>query len=130
MKRLAVSLLFLVLLLATAACNRDEQARKITPSAPAPAGNADRGKALAAQYGCNVCHAIPGVEGPQGSLGPSLEGIASRPMISFNTVQNTPANLAKFIQDPASLNPQSSMPPIGLTDVDAQDITAYLLTLK
>ena len=93
-------------------------------------GDADRGRQLAGQYGCNVCHAIPGVEGPQGSLGPSLAGLASRPEISFGTVQNTPANLAKFIQEPASLNPQSSMPPVGLTAPDAQDITAYLLTLK
>jgi cytochrome c len=127
MKRLA----FFLVLLAFVACNRDEASRSITPSAPAPvAGNATRGKELAAQYGCNVCHAIPGVDGPQGSLGPSLAGVGSRPAISFNTVQNTPQNLATFIQDPAALNPQSSMPPIGLTDVDAQDIAAYLLTLK
>ena len=126
MKRLA----FALVLLAVVACNRDEASKSITPSAPAPAGNATRGKELAAQYGCNVCHAIPGIDGPEGSLGPSLAGVGSRPALSFNTVQNTPQNLAKFIQDPAALNPQSSMPPIGLTDVDAQDIAAYLLTLK
>jgi cytochrome c2 len=82
------------------------------------------------QYGCNVCHAIPGVEGAQGSLGPSLAGVASRPEISFGTVENTPANLAQFIQNPASLNPQSSMPPLALAGNDAQDITAYLMTLR
>jgi cytochrome c1 len=45
-------------------------------------------------------------------------------------VQNTPANLAQFIQNPASLNPQTSMPPISITDDDAQTIAAYLQTLK
>jgi cytochrome c2 len=127
MKRFAVSL---VLLLAVVACNRDEASKSIVPAPAPPIGNAERGKAVAAQYGCNVCHAIPGVEGPQGSLGPSLAGVASRPAISFNTVPNTPENLAKFVQNPASLNPQSSMPPIGLTDVEAKDVAAYLGTLK
>ena len=101
-----------------------------TPAPAPPIGNADHGKALAAQYGCNVCHTVPGVEGPQGSLGPSLAGVASRPRISLGKVQNTPENLVKYLQDPAAMYPQSSMPPIGLTDADAKDIAAYLLTLK
>jgi cytochrome c len=131
MKRLAFSLLLLLVLALFQACNRDEAAKSMAkPAEAVPIGNAERGKALAGQYGCNVCHAVPGVEGPQGSLGPSLAGLGSRPAISFGTVQNTPENLVKFIQEPASLNPQSSMPPIGLTDVDAKDIAAYLLTLK
>lgn len=127
MKRIALALVLLLL----AACNRDEASKSIAKPAPAaPIGNAEHGKALAAQYGCNVCHTIPGVEGPQGSLGPSLAGVASRPAISYGKVQNTPENLVKYIQNPQALNPQSSMPPIGLTDVDAKDIAAYLLTLK
>ena len=127
MKRLALSLL---LLLTAVACNRDEASKAITPAPAAPIGNAERGRALLAQYGCNVCHIVPGVEGPQGSLGPSLAGVASRPAISFGVVQNTPENLVKYIMEPASLNPQSSMPPVGLTEVDAKDIAAYLITLK
>ena len=129
MKRIAISLL---LVLSVVACNRDEAAKSLAPAAatPAPIGDAERGRALAAQYGCNVCHVVPGVEGPQGSLGPTLAGVASRPTLSFGTVQNTPENLVRYIQNPAAMNPQSSMPPIGLTDVDAKDIAAYLLTLK
>jgi cytochrome c2 len=124
MKRLALSLV----LLFAVSCNRDEASKSL--ATPAPVGNAERGRTLAAQYGCNVCHDIPGVDGPRGSLGPSLAGLASRPAMSFGTVQNTPANLELFIQNPAALNPQSSMPAIGLEDADAQDITAYLMTLK
>lgn len=122
--------LFPLILLLALACNRDEAARSATPSPAPPAGNAERGRVLAGQFGCNVCHIVPGVEGAQGSLGPSLAGIASRPAISFNTVRNTPENLAKFIQEPASLNPQSSMPPVGVSESDAKDIAAFLLTLK
>jgi cytochrome c2 len=113
------------------ACNRGEQAQTATTSpAPAVATDVTPGKQLIVQYGCTVCHVIPGIDGPQGSLGPTLAGIATRPMLSNGTVQNTPANLARFVQTPQALNPQSSMPPIGLSDADAEAIAAYLQTLR
>ena len=126
MKRAAVVLLLLL----TVACNRAESPKAAATTAPPPIGNAERGKLLAAQYGCNVCHIVPGVEGPQGTLGPSLEGVASRPAISYNAVQNTPDNLVKYIQNPPAMNPQSTMPALGIVDADVKDIAAYLLTLK
>jgi len=126
------ALLLSFLLTAALGCNRGEAAKSSStaPSAPPSIGNASRGPALAAQYGCNVCHLIPGVEGPAGSLGPSLQGVASRPAISQGTVPTTPENLVRFIQNPATLNPQSSMPPSGAPESDARDLAAYLLTLK
>ena len=125
MKRLLLLAAFAV------ACNRGEQPQTATTSsAPAVAPNVTQGKQLIVQYGCNVCHVIPGTDGPQGSLGPTLAGIATRPMLSNGTVQNTPANLARFVQTPQALNPQSSMPPIGLSDADAEAIAAYLQTLR
>jgi cytochrome c len=90
----------------------------------------EAGRQLASRYGCGVCHVIPGVDGAVGQLGPSLAGVASRPKISLGTVDNTHANLAQFIQDPASRNPQSSMPPMAITDVEAGAIASYLGTLK
>lgn len=119
----------LLLLTLAVACNRAE-APAPPPPPPPIAGDAVRGKQLIAQYACNVCHVVPGTQGPQGALGPSLAGLASRPVISEGTVQNTPANLRQFIQNPSSLNPQTSMPPIGLPDADAQDLAAFLLTLR
>lgn len=109
------------------ACSRAE-----TPAPPpqAPAGSAQRGPQLIAQYACSVCHVVPGTQGPQGRLGPSLAGVASRPVISNGAVRNTPENLRRFVQNPQSLNPQSSMPPIAMPDADAQDIAAFLLTLR
>ena len=85
---------------------------------------------LVSRYGCGVCHVVPGIEGAQGQLGPSLAGVASRPTISGGAVQNTPANVARFIQDPAAMNPQTSMAPMAVTDDEAQAIAAYLATLK
>jgi len=126
-KRLA-PILAAVLLLA-AACTRTEQPAA-SAAAPAAAGNTERGRTLASQYGCNVCHAIPAVEGPAGSLGPSLDHFATRPTFSNGTVPTTHENLTKFIIEPASMNPQTSMAAVGVNAQDAGDIAAYLLTLK
>ncbi|HEY0156254.1 MAG TPA: c-type cytochrome [Thermoanaerobaculia bacterium] len=123
MKRL-LPILFLL------ACNREAPAPVTQTAAPAATVSVDEGRQLVSRYGCGVCHVVPGVEGAQGRLGPSLAGIASRPKISFGTVDNTPANLAQFIQDPASRNPQTSMPPMAITDAEADAIAAYLGTLK
>lgn len=123
----------LFLLMLAVACSRAETpapARGRPVTAKVVAGDPVRGGELVPQYACNACHIIPGTTGPQGSLAPSLAGLASRPKISNGVVTNTPANLRQFIQDPSSMNPRSSMPPIGLPDMDANDITAFLLTLK
>ena len=117
-----------ILLVTIALSCRETPAAQQPP--PAASGDAARGKQLVAQYACNVCHVVPGTQGPQGSLGPSLAGVASRPSISNGTVENTPDHLRQFLQSPASLNPQSSMPPIGMPDADARDLAAFLLTLR
>ena len=128
MKRLV---LLLSLTLLAIACNRAEKpaATATTAPAPQPGGDAARGKALVTQYGCNVCHMIPGAEGAS-ALGPNLAGLASRPMFANGTAPTNFETLTKYIVQPAAVNPQTSMPPMGVTEADAKDIAGYLLTLK
>lgn len=121
------------LLVLAAACARSESnapAPAPTPAAPPAIGDAAHGKKLVAQYGCNVCHIVPGIEGAQGSLAPSLAGIAGRAKISNETVVNTPENLAKYVENPPALNPDSSMPILDIPTAETKDIAAYLMTLK
>ncbi len=125
MKRLAF-----LLLLTSLACNAQREQPVAPKRAATPASPTEQGRQLISQYGCNGCHVIPGIDGAQGTLGPSLAGVASRPTLSEGSVPNNPANLAQFVQNPASLNPQSSMPPTGVTDEEASAIAAYLATLK
>lgn len=115
-----------------AACSHPEAADTTSapPAAPTPAPNVERGQQLSAQYGCGVCHVIPGVPGAEGALGPSLAGVALRPMISEGVVQNTPENMVRYIQNPGSLNPQSSMPALAIPPADAEAIATFLFTLK
>jgi cytochrome c len=120
----------LLLLLVLAACSKPE-----APAAPASAsaarsavaGNVENGQALIGRYGCTTCHVVPGAGGPQGSLGPSLAGVGTRPTLGEGAVPNNPENLVRYIQNPASVNPQTSMPTLGINDTEAHDMAAYLL---
>jgi cytochrome c2 len=131
MSRLSLSVLLATLVTITA-CSKESSSVPSAANAPSTSfsGDTTRGKELITRHGCTVCHAVPGIDGFQGRLGPSLAGIASRRQFSNGRVENTPENLARFIRNPSSLNRQSTMPPVNVTPEEAADITAYLLTLR
>ncbi len=100
------------------------------PEKPAaPAGDAGHGKQLIDQYGCTACHIIPGIDGPKGMVGPSLDHVASRPIIA-TSIPNSPQNMIAYILNPQLANPQNVMPNLGVKPDEARDIAAYLYTLK
>lgn len=88
-----------------------------------------RGLAVIERVGCAACHRIPGVEWPTGSVGGSLAHFADRSMIA-GRLPNQPDTLARWLRDPPSLSPETGMPPMPITDVEARDIAAYLYTLQ
>jgi cytochrome c2 len=57
-------------------------------------GDPARGRGALQGYGCGACHAIPGVDGAFGSVGPPLEHFASRHFIA-GELPNEPENLVK-----------------------------------
>ena len=106
-------------------CNREQTQQAKTLAGGDPA----RGKAAIDRYGCNACHNIPGIPGPKGMVGPSLEHMASRASIG-GKLANNPETMIKWLQNPPAFDPQSAMPNLGITEADSRDITAYLYTLK
>ncbi len=83
------------------------------------------------QYGCAVCHVVPGMP-PRGmatNTGPSLEGFAKREKIA-GLVPHTEENLVKWLRKPQEINPRSAMPNLGISEADAKDIAAFLATLE
>lgn len=89
--------------------------------------NAERGRSLASTRGCGACHAIPGVNGAEGSIGPPLEHWSQRQYIA-GVLPNTPAQLQRWILEPQLVKPGIAMPNLALSDSDAADIAAYLLS--
>jgi cytochrome c2 len=90
-----------------------------------PGGDPGRGEQAIVDYGCGACHAIPGVPGANGKVGPSLDHLAERQVIA-GRLPNTPTDLEHWIQDPQGVSPGTAMPYMGVTDNDAADIAAYL----
>lgn len=116
----------IVLLVLLAACSKREEAAQ---NRAQTGGDSDRGKQLVQQYGCTSCHTIPGVKGPHGMVGPSLDKMADRAYIA-GKFQNNVQNMTRWIQNPQSMDPQNAMPNLGVTPADSRDITAFLYTLK
>jgi cytochrome c2 len=92
-------------------------------------GDPARGHRLIVRVGCGACHAIRGIEGAHGLVGPPLDNIASRTMLA-GVLPNTPRNLVHWLQAPQSVVPGNAMPDMELNDHDARDIAAYLETLR
>ena len=114
-----------LLLLLLFACHREQmQQRKVLAG-----GDPQRGKAAIDRYGCNACHSIPGIPGPKGMVGPSLDHIASRATIA-GKFPNNPETMMKWLQNPPAFDAQSSMPNLGITEAESRDIAAYLYSLN
>jgi putative membrane protein len=92
-------------------------------------GDVERGRQTIETMGCGACHAISGVPGAAGQVGPPLNGVASRAIIG-GVLPNTPANMVAWIEDPPSLAPHTAMPNLGVAPAAARDIVAYLYTLR
>ncbi len=116
----------LLLALALVGCLCEQSAAQ---PAAASGGDPNRGAALIRQYGCGACHEIPGIEDADGLVGPPLNRVGARVYIA-GVLRNTPASMMAWLRDPQAIVPGNAMPNMGLTEKDAQDVAAYLSTLR
>ena len=121
MKRCARSLHCLLTAALLAACNEPATRAGVV-------GDPQRGRLALTQYACRACHDIPGVTGSDVHVGPSLSGLSGKRFIARN-LPNTPDNLVRWIRNPRAVDPATAMPVLDVSDVDARDMAAYLLTL-
>jgi cytochrome c len=117
MNRALIAVLILAL-----GCSKET---KVAAAARSTGGNVDAGRAAIDKYGCTACHIIPGVDGPRGMVGPSLEHFSNRKVIA-GKMPNNPQTLITWIQNPQAMDPQSAMPNLGVTPADARDLAAYI----
>jgi cytochrome c len=99
-----------------------------TPPAEVPDGNPAMGRLAIERYGCGTCHSIPKVRGANGTVGPPLDHFGRRGYIA-GRLPNSGPNLIRWVQHPQQVEPGTAMPDMGVSDVDARDIAAYLFTL-
>lgn len=92
-------------------------------------GDASRGRIALEQHDCGVCHRIPGVRGAPGRVGPSLADLARRPHLAGKFASGEEM-LVRWIMDPPAMAPRTAMPAVGVSESDARDMAAYLLTLR
>ena len=130
MKKLAQIVLFLLLAgIAAVVVAGYEGNRSPMSYGIATGGSAAEGKRIVADEACGVCHAIPGIRGARGVVGPPLYFWSRRTYIA-GELPNTPENLVRWIQNPRAIEPKTAMPNLGLTEDQARDVAAYLYTLR
>jgi cytochrome c len=101
----------------------EEEAARLT------GGDPGQGALLIRKYGCTACHTIPGIEGTKGMIGPPLNGIAARTYLA-GQLPNTPDNMMRWIKDPQTIERGTAMPTLGISNIEARHIAAYLYTLR
>jgi cytochrome c1 len=106
-----------------------EGGRTVRAAAFPNGGDPSRGHDVIVSKNCGSCHTIPGVAGANGLVGPPLFFFSRRTYIA-GQLPNSPGNLARWVQDPPSVEPGTAMPALGLSDRQARDVAAYLYTLR
>ena len=89
----------------------------------------ERGRQLLAQFQCGSCHSIPGVPSAGGRLAASLKAFGLRSYIA-GRLPNRQDTLARWIEQPKALVPDTAMPAMGVSPAEAREMAAYLLELK
>jgi len=102
-----------------------EQQRSADAARALTGGEPSRGYRAKVELGCGACHAISGVPGASGTVGPSLTGISSQ--VYGAAGAHTPDQLIAWIKAPRAMRPDTAMPDLGVSDAEARDIAAYLL---
>jgi len=92
-------------------------------------GVAQRGENVILDKNCGSCHTIPGVSGAHGLVGPPLVFFGRRTFIA-GQLPNNPTNLVRWIRAPQSVEADTAMPNLGLTEQQARDVAAYLYELR
>jgi cytochrome c oxidase subunit 2 len=105
-----------------------QEAQQQRPAPPATARVA-QGAELFRQLACGSCHAVAGTAA-QARIGPDLTHLASRRTLGAGVLENTRANLARWLRNPQAVKTGSYMPDFSLTHTEVEQLVAYLETLK
>jgi cytochrome c2 len=109
--------------------DRQNTRARTLSAAWATGGDPTAGRNAYLSYHCDACHETDPAVTVAGRVGPSLKGLSKRSEIAGH-LTNQPDVLVAWIHHPQSLAPGSGMPEQGLSEKDARDIAAWLLSSK
>lgn len=81
---------------------------------------------LLIERGCVSCHQYRALNQAQGLVGPPLDHFSQRPYIA-GLIPNTVENLTQWLLNPQTFHVNSAMPDTGLSELEAEIISLYLL---
>ncbi len=94
----------------------------------APRGDVGKGKELFENVGCKACHVVE-----KGSTARRSEGSSERdyaPNLWNIADKAKPEWIYSWVKNPKAMWPETKMPNLRLSDSEAANVTAYLMTLK
>ena len=106
------------------------QRAQLQPSRTPTSDAAAKGLALFQTSTCMNCHAIGGVTGADSRVAPDLTHVASRRQLGAGILENTPANMRRWLKNPQHIKPGSLMPDFNFTDQELDQLGEYLETLR
>ena len=106
------------------------QRAQLQPGLAATSAAAAKGLALFQTSTCINCHAIRGVTGADAHVAPDLTHVASRKQLGAGILENTPANMRRWLKNPQHIKPGALMPDFNFTDQELDQLREYLETLR
>src|SRR5213596_1799546 len=106
------------------------QRAQLQPGQAATSDAAAKGLALFQTSTCINCHAIRGVAGADLRVAPDLTHVGSRRQLGAGILENTPANMHRWIKNPQAIKPGALMPDFNFTDDQLNQLSEYLSTLR
>jgi cytochrome c oxidase subunit 2 len=106
------------------------QRAQLQPALAATSDAAAKGLALFRTSTCINCHAIRGVPGANASVAPDLTHVASRRQLGSGILENTPANMRRWLKNPQHIKPGVLMPDFNFTEEELDQLGEYLNTLR
>ncbi|HUO57477.1 MAG TPA: c-type cytochrome [bacterium] len=99
----------------------DDRSGDYSPNLAPGRGSVAAGKKLFHDVGCLACHGIDDVTSIHSDFAPDLSGTGSKLSAAF---------VYSWIKNPQHFNPDTRMPSLRLSDQEASDITAYLMSKR
>jgi cytochrome c oxidase subunit 2 len=106
------------------------QRAQLQPGQAPTSDVATKGLALFQTSTCINCHAIRGVTGADAHVAPELTHVASRRQLAAGILENTPANMRRWLKNPQHIKPGVLMPDFNFTDQELDELGEYLETLR